>query len=271
MVHPGTEGGELGVLMLVAGGPQYRGGCGRQLVLLARGLAEAGIHVFRFDHRGLGDSAGPFRGFEHMGADLEAAVRAFRKAVPSVKRIALWGGCDAASAAMIHAARIPEVTAILAANPWVTSADTAMRVRRKHYLNRLLQPSFWRKLLAGKYRLADYLPGRSQQSDADSGADSPEPRAVQAEPATDAFVNRMLEGLEAYRGDLYLLKSGRSLVSREFDELVASNRRWRRAVKSRLRASVTVPDADQTFSSRATREAMIGTVQDWCRQLQEPQ
>ena len=58
VIHQATGKSELGLLTIVAGGPQYRGGCGRQLVELARRISSEGVPVMRFDHRGLGDSAG---------------------------------------------------------------------------------------------------------------------------------------------------------------------------------------------------------------------
>jgi uncharacterized protein len=58
-----------GILAVAAGGIQYRAGCGRQLLSLARALASQGTPVMRFDHRGMGDSVGELLGFQHMKAD----------------------------------------------------------------------------------------------------------------------------------------------------------------------------------------------------------
>src|SRR5688500_5345431 len=56
-------------VLIVVGGPQYRAGSHRQFTLLARHLAEHGVPTLRFDYRGMGDSGGDVRGFEHVGAD----------------------------------------------------------------------------------------------------------------------------------------------------------------------------------------------------------
>lgn len=64
--HPNEHEVPLGLLMVV-GGPQYRVGSHRQFVLLARDLAAAGIPVFPFDYRGMGDSTGQARDFEGIG------------------------------------------------------------------------------------------------------------------------------------------------------------------------------------------------------------
>jgi pimeloyl-ACP methyl ester carboxylesterase len=55
IVRSGTTG--TGVVIVV-GGPQYRGGSHRQFVQLARRLAHEGHAVLRFDVRGMGDSSG---------------------------------------------------------------------------------------------------------------------------------------------------------------------------------------------------------------------
>ena len=83
-------------LVIVVGGPQYRVGSHRQFLMLARGLAEAGIAVMRFDYRGMADSDGAFRGFEDIGADVAAAIDVFTETVPEIEEVALWGLCDAA-------------------------------------------------------------------------------------------------------------------------------------------------------------------------------
>ena len=49
IVHPAERPGRTGVLMVVGGGPQYRVGGHRQLVLWARQLAASGVAVMRFD------------------------------------------------------------------------------------------------------------------------------------------------------------------------------------------------------------------------------
>ena len=60
-----------GVLIAV-GGPQYRLGCHRQFLLLARALAKAGYPVMRFDYRGMGT----------VPANCEALKRSTRTLVP---------------------------------------------------------------------------------------------------------------------------------------------------------------------------------------------
>lgn len=156
IIHKPLKPATIGLVTIIAGGPQYRGGVGRGMVSAAREISSAGFAVMRFDHRGLGDSSGEFRGFEYIAEDIQAAVSALLTQVPEVRRVVLWGGCDAASAAMIHGWKIPEVVSMVLGNPWVTTTETQSIVMRKHYLGRLGEWSFWRKLLRFEYNLLDY-------------------------------------------------------------------------------------------------------------------
>src|SRR5262245_34032234 len=72
-------------VLIVVGGPQYRVGSHRQFLLLARHLAAAGVPVFRFDYRGMGDSSGAVRTFEDIGTDLRCAMDRFFAEAPALK------------------------------------------------------------------------------------------------------------------------------------------------------------------------------------------
>src|SRR5690606_34644237 len=106
-----------GVLIIV-GGPQYRVGSHRQFVLLARYLAERGIPVMRFDYRGMGDSDGDMRTFEHVGKDLGSDIDYFFSECSFLKDIVIWGLCDAASAALFYAHQDRRISGLVLLNPW---------------------------------------------------------------------------------------------------------------------------------------------------------
>jgi len=63
-------------VLIVVGGPQVRAGSHRQFTLLARHLAAAGYAALRFDVRGMGDSTGDLKSFEHITPDIGAAIDA---------------------------------------------------------------------------------------------------------------------------------------------------------------------------------------------------
>jgi exosortase A-associated hydrolase 1 len=157
--HPRTQP-RRGVVIVV-GGPQYRAGSHRQFVLLARALADAGLAVLRFDQRGCGDSDGEAPGFEHMDADIDAAINALRAHCPTVSEVFLWGLCDAASAILLRLRRpAPGIAGAMLVNPWARSEDGLAAARVRHYYGaRLASVEFWGKLLRGNVDLAESVRG----------------------------------------------------------------------------------------------------------------
>ncbi|MBL4589441.1 MAG: hydrolase 1, exosortase A system-associated, partial [Alphaproteobacteria bacterium] len=131
-------------MVLVVGGPQYRVGSHRQFVVLARFLAEQGVSVLRFDYRGMGDSSGVMQDFEQAQPDIKAAVNIFFEHNASVKKVVLWGLCDAASAIGFYAAGDDRVKGLVLLNPWVrTEQGESKAYLKEYYLKRLVSRAFW--------------------------------------------------------------------------------------------------------------------------------
>lgn len=251
--------GDLGVLVIV-GGPQYRVGSHRQFVLMARALARAGFPVFRFDYRGMGDSGGERLDFRGAAADIHAAMDAFCGELPGLRRVVVFGLCDAASAALMHAVNDARVCGLAIANPWVRSeAGAAKAIVRHYYGRRLLQRSFWTKVVSGEFRPVVALQGFLGLL---RGAASKE-EVGESEPTT--FVEGMRAGFAQFEGPVLLLLSERDLTAREFEDLCAADRAWSRLI---ARSSVTrwpVSDADHTFSTRRSRDAVAERILEWLR------
>lgn len=148
-----SSGAETG-LLLVSGGNELRSGAwGGQAQLAAR-IAGQGFPVFRFDRRGVGDSAGANGGFRSNAPDIAAALAAFRAACPTLPRVIGLGNCDAASALML--ARGGGLDGLLLANPWTIEQDDAAPppdAIRDHYRRRLADPAAIKRLLSGKVSL----------------------------------------------------------------------------------------------------------------------
>lgn len=247
----GAGPGSLGVVIVV-GGPQYRAGAHRMFVDLARALAAAGHVALRFDVRGMGDSTGEPVGFERQSAEIEAAVGELRHRCPTLGGVVLWGLCDGASSALLHLQeRAATVQGLCLANPWVRTEALQARTQVRHYyVQRLLQPAFWRKLLAGGVGLAALAGLRDNVRRSAGGADRP-------------YVQRMLDGLRSHRGPVLLLQSGNDYTAREFDELLRSDAGWRAAMTAPQVRRVDVPGADHTFSNDGAMGLMIGATLNW--------
>ena len=255
---------EIGVVIIV-GGPQYRAGSHRQFTLLARQLADNGIASIRFDYRGMGDSEGEMRNFENVDADIRAAIDTFIQRVPAIRHVALWGLCDAASAALYYAHTDARVTTLVLLNPWVHSAGGAARAQLKHYyLARLMQRSFWAKLLSGKLRLNESAQSlthaarlaTAQATDAPAG----DPRH-----GGPGYVERMFAGLSRFQGKVLFLLSGNDLTAQEFIALTQRDKRWQKACRSPNIKLETVKEANHTFSKQTWRVQVEAHTVQWIK------
>jgi len=268
-----------GVVMVVGGGPQYRAGGHRQLTLWSRRLAAEGYPVLRFDYRGMGDAHGQFRGFLDVDDDIRSAVDQLLQQQPGLDEVVLWGECDASSAILLYAHRDPRVKGVVLLNPWVrTEAVAAQTILRFYYLHRVLQPSFWKKLVSGK--LNPWTAARSlwrllQQSRA-AGRAATRARGhagdATAGPALGAPIPRelalpdgLLIGWQRFAGPVMLVLSGRDLIAREFDVLTRSSDTWRAAVARPTLRRHDLPNGDHTFSSAEQRGTVVGWGLDWLR------
>lgn len=246
-------------VVIVVGGPQYRVGSHRQFVHLARALAAEGHTVLRFDHRGMGDADGTPVGFEDAGPDLAAAIDALRDHCPQVRRVALWGLCDAASLVLMHGCSHPAVGAVVLANPWVRDDATIAAVTVKHYYReRLFQREFWAKVFSGGVDWRGSV--RSLLANATRAFGGRRHSGTQV-----PFQTRMAQGLVSFRGPVLLLLSGRDLTAREFTEYAASAPEWRGLLDAPRVQRVELADADHTFSRMAWKAHVGDITNSWLR------
>ncbi|MBL8413606.1 MAG: hydrolase 1, exosortase A system-associated [Propionivibrio sp.] len=255
---------DYGVLIVV-GGPQYRAGSHRQFLLLSRRLATEGYPAMRFDYRGMGDSGGAMREFDAVCEDIEAAVNAFQLACPKVKRVVLWGLCDAASAALLYvqATRDLRIAGLILLNPWVRSVASLAQTHIKHYYGqRLLQKVFWIKLLSGKMQVMKSLQGFLNSLLQARGKPLP------TDNVSRSFQDLMAEGLKQFPGGVLLILSGQDYTAREFVDYVGSNAAWKGLTEAVKVTRIEVEDADHTFSSRVLRLSVEDATIAWLVNLQ---
>ena len=257
-VMPDPSAG-CGVLVVV-GGPQYRVGSHRQFLLLARRLAAEGYPTMRFDYRGMGDASGEMRGFEEVSADIGAALDAFQLACPSLRRIVLWGLCDAASAALLYVqkTRDQRVVGLALLNPWVRSETSLAQTQIKHYYGqRLLQRDFWSKLLSGQMDMVKSVRDLVQTARVAHRQGPADERPARS------FQDRMADGWRRFSGKILLILSGEDYTAREFLEFSGANLAWSGLIEATKVHRIDLPDADHTFSSLALRSAVEELTVGW--------
>jgi exosortase A-associated hydrolase 1 len=248
-------------MIVVVGGPQYRAGSHRQFVQLARHVASQGLTVLRFDSRGMGDSGGAPRDFEHLSDDIGSAVDALMNRYPTVKRVALWGLCDGASAALLylHQRRDGRVAGLALLNPWVRSEASLARTQIKHYyFQRLAESQFWLKLASGKVAaraLADLWGTLSKAFR--TGSNAPTQQAC--------FQQRMAQAWAAFEGHILLMLSDDDYTAREFEDFIATDSHWLHALAKRAPQRVAVVGADHTCSAPAAQRAVEHATSEWAR------
>jgi exosortase A-associated hydrolase 1 len=249
---------DLGVIVIV-GGPQYRAGSHRQFVLLARALADAGHAVLRLDVRGMGDSTGSPRDFEGVSTELRAAIDALLAAVPGLQRVALWGLCDGASAALLYLYERsdPRVAGLCLLNPWVRSATSLAKTQVKHYYRqRLMERAFWSKLVSGQVALGA-VAGLARALRSTFATPS------QIEGDATSYQQRMLAALVAFAGPVLLLLSEQDYTAREFEEFTTADAAWRAALGAGRCERVALAGADHTCSQMAARRAAEAATVAW--------
>lgn len=262
-LHHGDQRRDIGVLTLVAGGPQYRGGVGRQLLNLGRRLASEGIPVMRFDSRGIGDSEGTFRRFSSMQDDISSAIDEFKKRAPHVRGVILWGGCDAATSALINAHKFSDVICVIAGNPFVSSPATASKAKRKHYRSRLLQASFWKKVIRMEYNFGEYATAALSKSPSKRPKVEGKNSGRKNDDGDDGFLKDLLTGLLNFKGKILFLMGDRFLTSDEFDALMNSTPEWRTAYAKSTHERIDIEGGDQVFSSTEAQERMFDVASKW--------
>lgn len=251
-------------VLIVVGGPQYRVGSHRQFLLLSRALAEAGYPVMRFDFRGMGDSTGVLRNFEVVNEDIGSAIDAFCGHFPHLKRIVLWGLCDAATACLLYLdqTRDARIGGLVLLNPWVRSEATLARTHIKHYYGqRLLQAEFWRKLLYGQLGLGKALGGFcksliNSRSKVTSDVDQ-----------ECSFQQTMERVLCDFKGRVLLILSGNDFTAREFLEYTGNSVNLSAAMQRRLWTRLDITDADHTFSCASWRALVEAATVSWMEVL----
>jgi exosortase A-associated hydrolase 1 len=256
-------------LVVIVGGPQYRAGSHRQFVLLARALAAGGYPVLRFDYRGMGDSSGALHDFNDVSSDIGAAIDAMQRHLPSVTKVALWGLCDGASAALLYCDETHDerVSGLCLLNPWVRSEASLARTQVKHYyLQRIMQKDFWAKLMRGGVAwnaLAGLARNIAVAATGTAAAGATISKSNPSSSNNQPFQQRMAAAWGTFNGSILLLLSGDDYTAKEFLEYAGADSRWKNAFAHPRLIRHDLPGADHTFSNAASQRVAEDLCNRW--------
>jgi len=266
ILHSCNPIGNCGVLIVV-GGHQYRVGGSRQFVLLARELAAKNLPTFRFDVRGMGDSAGKTRDFQHLDTDIRAAIDCFFACSPGLKHVVLWGLCDGASAALFYAYQDSRVKGLVLLNPWMHTEQGAAQTYLKHYyLQRLLSRDFWKKIFSFNFNFAESISSflmMLKQAVSRTAIDH-HPADTHSKIAENLPLPiRMRECLKQFNHPVLFILSGRDLTASQFKNEVKADTIWQGLINEGRTTTCELAEADHTFSKSTWRKQVEKWTVDW--------
>ena len=236
-------------VLIVTGGFQSRIGSHRQFTKMSRELAMAGYPTMRFDLPGLGDSPGELVAFDQTDAHISAAVKMLASTT-GLQNIILWGLCDGASAILLYLQKNQDcqVSGLVLVNPWIRSETSLARAQIKHYYRgRILEISFWQKLINGKVGLKA---AREFWGNLLKMARSLKSPSV-------SLQNAMAQGWSGCRGPILLLLSENDITSQEFREYLEKDRVWHETVQKKPAVRHTLLNADHTCSQSASHRMLV--------------
>lgn len=264
IVNKPSPTANTGVVIVVAGGPQYRVGAHRQFVSLARMLSENGIPSVRFDHRGTGDSGGDFRGFVDMHADIKSAIDSLCTEIPGLQHVVLWGECESASAIAFYASADPRVTGLFMVNPWIrTEEGEAKTFLRHYYWNRLFEKEFWLKLWSGKFSILNSIKSFIQLIRSAMVKTTHSAVAGTDELAGLPLPERLEKSCHRFTGQLFVLTSGKDYIAQEFKDYVATSNTWQAMIGQNKAIIEDIIDSDHTFSRLVWRDKLFSFTRNW--------
>lgn len=265
IIHEPRKPVTTGVIIIVAGGPQFRVGANRQFVVLSRRMAELGMPVLRFDHRGTGDSDGDYRGFLDMEEDIAAAIDTLFKKFPHLTKVVLWGECESASAAAFYAHTDPRISGIFMVNPWIRTQSGQAKTYLKHYYwNRLRDPKLWKKIKSGQFSIFRSLKAYLQLLiHAGESSKKKHHKAEHQDLSSLPLPIRLTRSLKLFSGETYILTSGNDYIAQEFNDFTSTSPEWKSSGLNDKILFNEMTDADHTFSRPEWREALFHTTEQW--------
>jgi exosortase A-associated hydrolase 1 len=284
----------LPVVLMMVGGPQTRVGSHRAYVQIARALCAGGATVVRFDYRGVGDADGDYVTYTYSETSLEAALDWISLRVETApgaqhaseasqasrasrdKRVVLWSLCDGAAASMVFGPRLGQrIVGMILCNPYVhNQQNRAESLIRYYYLRRILDKSFWLKLVTFRFNpiafavsFAGLLKSVvSSRLSANANKNATATATAQANAAStvaatgdgegdptgfdeDSLQVRMIAGIKKFGKPILFLLSTADITADQFRTLLGKHKELNPLFKNGLLEIRPIAGAGHTFSN----------------------
>lgn len=260
LTEPRSGGSDRPATLLLNSGLVHRIGASRMHVHMARALAAEGMTSLRFDFSGIGDSEPRRDGLTFE----QAAIQEIRDAMDllattrRIERFILGGLCSGADMAFYGAQADERVVAIGQLDPFVYRTRYFYVVR---YGPRLINPTSWRNLLAGRNVIGRRLRGLR----ATTSHDAPTPDMIPT-PYWRAFPPRD----EVAAGLRLLVARGVRMLGiftigqpEHYNHAGQYRRAFADVAFGDLLTEVHFPDADHIFTGPAQQARMVETFSTW--------
>jgi exosortase A-associated hydrolase 1 len=215
----------------------------------------------------MGDSEGESRTFEDIDDDIRCAIDQFHAEVPELREVVIWGLCDAASAALFYAHRDSRITGLVLLNPWARTEQGAAKAYLKHYyLQRLVSREFWTKVFRFRFDAVNSVRSliRLTSTALPSVAEKPHGDAPSSNSnGMNSLPDRMLAGLQHFRGPVLFILSGNDLTAREFMDCTKASAEWRKLLASPRAQVRHLADANHTFARLDWQDEVAILTCDW--------
>lgn len=287
VLHQPSRASSTGlVVLLLSPGVKMRVGPQRLYCRLAEKLVGMGLPVLRFDFHGLGDSQGDVN--EELLRDVYNHIEVGRYVDDTIdamnwmarehgaSRFVLGGLCGGAITGLLAAESDRRVAGLLAlaitpvlasraADPSLYMTSGQLADMRRTYLEKLLDPRSWLRLLSLKsdYRVIwRVLTHRPKPRPHDTAAEVAPPDNDNASPLFPPAFFAMLEG----RRPLLLVFGGSDRLLWEFQEKFLDRHRARLAELPPLYDVHTIDAANHVLSLRHWEQEMHEHAERWLRQ-----
>ena len=248
-----AQGSQTGVVIVV-GGPQYRIGSHRQFLKLSRFLATSGITSIRFDCAGMGDSGGEFKSYMDIDTSIKQAIDTLQLKCPEIKKIVLWGLCDAATAITKYCETDSRITGLFLLNPWVKNEQLAAEsLVKNHYKKQMFSLQFWKRVFTGQVKIfsaaSDFVSNLLVMKK-NKNEQIPKDQPQHSQPGY--LQEMMLQKLQRFEGKTQIVLSENDLTAKEF--VTATNgQKWQQLISTKPIPITTIAGANHTFASEQWR------------------